>query len=386
MAMFAVDEKVEYYSASHGVWMETTVIALETNGDVQVSVKPGYRMPLAEQQQRLRKLGSKKPAEFLMMSADHAGNRQPHRSEWRVEHALALGSCETNDLGPRKSAELSWAHLLSSQNSVHHAVESLNRGAVQCPGNICVVFSKSSNCHYLLYKDGGNDVDAEIRLRELQMQLDKALMENQTLQAELSSAQFDLGKVKSLEANLAAKTEALRELETGSVRMLNDRVLVLESTLAEERQRNIDLERQLSLKTASSPDDLAHIRALEAELATEQRRCQELDRANLLLLEQKGGTVPCHQRVVVSTPAPVHSVVGGASVIGQQPDLFDLLDTNHDGVLDANEIGQLQAHPLGQPVVVQASGAGAPRVIAGGLASLSASGVPDRIDMSAFTG
>jgi len=387
--------------------MEAVIIDVDPNGEVQVSVKPKYWMPVAEQQQRLRKIGSKQPAEFLLSTDNVAGTKSKQsRPEWRAEHALALGSCETNGLGPRTTSELSWAQVLASQQSVHNAVDQLNRGSLSCQGNVCVVYSKSSNCHYLLYKEGkGADSvrceSLEQKVADLKRQLDFTTQENHSLQEELSMARSDLGKVRSLEAKLAAQNHELREHENGAASVLHDRIMVLENALAEERQRNMDLERQINLasqQSASSASDAARIASLEAELAAERKRCQELDRANLLLLEQQGGSSSKVGRVGVVSAS--YSTVA----VHPQPDLFDQLDTNHDGVLDASEIARLRPVQLGQPVTIQASipaaqgaPAGAPRVIGGGLASLggnagdAAGNSPhaagaDRIDMTAFTG
>jgi len=52
---FMQGDKVQYFSASYDMWMDTKVTAVDAGGQIQLECKPGYWMPTAEQTQKVRR-------------------------------------------------------------------------------------------------------------------------------------------------------------------------------------------------------------------------------------------------------------------------------------------------------------------------------------------
>jgi len=52
---WAVGEKAQYYSGTHGSWLDAKILAVDEKGQVEINLKPGWFMPRAQQDQSLRR-------------------------------------------------------------------------------------------------------------------------------------------------------------------------------------------------------------------------------------------------------------------------------------------------------------------------------------------
>jgi len=138
MPRYNVDDAAQYYSASKGRWVDAVVTAVCPGGEVQVSCKPGYWMPLQEQAERLRPKCSG--------PSDAGASAGPAQKQWSTDQFVGLG--RHIDEGHYQDVLLDASQCKSASS----AVEGLNSGAIKRPEGICVVFSASSQAYYLLYR------------------------------------------------------------------------------------------------------------------------------------------------------------------------------------------------------------------------------------------
>jgi len=150
---------VLFWSMSFRKWVDCTVTAVQPSGDIQISCKPGYWMPLAEQDEKLRSPAAPEPPA-----------KEVHH--WSTSDGVGLGPRGSEALFAGKVQLLDEAVV----SSAHGAVDLLNQAAIPCSEGFCVVYSSSTNFYILLYRSGreaealsrlGLAKDAEVEPRSL---------------------------------------------------------------------------------------------------------------------------------------------------------------------------------------------------------------------------
>ncbi|CAK0845976.1 unnamed protein product [Prorocentrum cordatum] len=270
---------VQYYSTSHGGWIDCVVDETNPKGEVQISVKKGYWMSPAEQSQRLRLPPGEAGValEGAGAAAEPAGGGAP----WAVEQAVALGL--------HGAEGLDWAVALSRKevSSVNKAVEKLSRGEIECAGDFCVAFSASSQNNYLLYRRGCK----EQALAKLVANFRDATAARAALRTELSAARAEARTAATFEAEAEAADKLSRSAEAKLAascleesqmqRLCDERARSLHE--AEERLRSAaasrsalealeaDAVRDLEARLAGSEQDASALRAALAQAAKASR-------------------------------------------------------------------------------------------------------------------
>lgn len=131
---YEIGAAIQYWSASYGKWVDCTCQGVQATGEIQISCKMGYWMPVDEQDEKVR-----------IASATVV---EEEKTYWSASHAIGLGARGSESLFEGKAQVLDEAVVTSA----HGAVNYLNSGKIQCPGCFCVVYSASTDFYILLYR------------------------------------------------------------------------------------------------------------------------------------------------------------------------------------------------------------------------------------------
>lgn len=256
---------VQYYSTSHGGWIDCVVDETNPKGEVQISVKKGYWMSPAEQSQRLRL----PPGAALEGAGAAAEPAAGAGGAWAAEQAVALGL--------HGAEGLDWAVTLNRNevSSVNKAVEKLSRGDIECPGDFCIAFSASSKSNYLLHRRGCK----EQALIKLVACYRDATASRAALRTELSAARAEARNAVSFEAEAEAADKRSRSAEAKLAASCLEESRM--QRLCDERTRSLhEAEERLRSATASRSAvealEADAVRDLEARLAGSEQDASAL--------------------------------------------------------------------------------------------------------------